>query len=317
MHVLHSLAVAPLLGLWPSASARCAPFTGIQRDTLTPPQTTVVPDTLPARDTITARDTTSPRDTTTRAARRRVRDSVATLGAVRVTARRAEQPRVPALQAITLPATAGITAQRAAETVNVVDPEDLAKYLPSVFVRKRNYGDTQATLQTRVWGVSSSARTLVFADGVPLTALVANNNTIGGPRWGLVAPIEISRVDLMFGPFSAAYAGNSLGAVMEITTRLPDHFEGTINQTGALQGFDLYGTRSTYGTSETQGAVGDRVRPLRVLAQRRLSGQSQPATHVRHQRERAGRNDGSVRGREQARRTGERARRDGGCCTRT
>ena len=60
------------------------------------------------------------------------------------------------------------------------------KYLPSIFLRKRNYGDTQATMATRVWGVSSSARSLIFADGVPLTALIANNNTIGGPRWGLV-----------------------------------------------------------------------------------------------------------------------------------
>ena len=62
------------------------------------------------------------------------------------------------------------------------------KYLPSVFLRKRNNGDTQATMATRVWGVSSSARSLIFADGVPLTALIANNNTIGGPRWGLVSP---------------------------------------------------------------------------------------------------------------------------------
>src|SRR6185312_1797141 len=95
------------------------------------------------------------------------------------------------------------------QTVNALDTEDAVKYLPSVFLRKRNNGDTQATMATRVWGFSSSARSLIFADGVPLTALIANNTTIGGPRWGLVSPAEIARIDRMMGPFSAAYPGNS------------------------------------------------------------------------------------------------------------
>ena len=126
------------------------------------------------------------------------------------------------------------------------------KYLPSVFLRKRNNGDTQATLATRVWGTSSSARSLIFADGVPLTALIANNNTIGGPRWGLVVAGRDRAHRHDEGPFSAAYAGNSMGAVMEITTRLPKKLEGSIKQTQALQRFDLYGTkRQTSRPSQT------------------------------------------------------------------
>ena len=89
-----------------------------------------------------------------------------------------------------------MSAQRVQETVNTVDTEDAVKYLPSIFLRKRNNGDTQATLATRVWGTSSSARTLIFADGIPLTALIANNNTIGGPRWGLVSPDEIEPLEV-------------------------------------------------------------------------------------------------------------------------
>ena len=42
--------------------------------------------------------------------------------------------------------------------MNIIDTEDAVKYMPSVFLRKRNNGDTQATMATRVWGVSSSAR---------------------------------------------------------------------------------------------------------------------------------------------------------------
>ena len=115
--------------------------------------------------------------------------------------------------------TESITAARAVEVVNVVDTEDVLKYMPSIFLRKRNYGDTQAVMASRVWGVSSSARTLVYGDGVILTALIANNNNIGAPRWGLIAPAEIERMDMMYGPFAAQYPGNSMGAVLEITTR--------------------------------------------------------------------------------------------------
>jgi iron complex outermembrane recepter protein len=209
------------------------------------------------------------------------RDSVRRLDGVRVTATRTAPAPVPALQRLTLPVTASVTAERAQQTVNVVDAEDAVKYLPSVFLRKRNIGDTQATMGTRVWGVSSSARSLVFADGVPLTALIANNNTIGGPRWGLVSPEEIARVDMMYGPFSAAYAGNAVGAVMEITTRLPEQLEGSLSQTQALQRFDLYGTRDTYSTAQTTAHVGHRVGRLALWASGSYqNSHSQPLLYV-------------------------------------
>ncbi len=155
--------------------------------------------------------------------------------------------------------TESVTATRIEDTINILDPEDAVKYLPSVFLRKRNAGDTQAVMATRVWGVSSSARSLVYADGVLLTALIANNNNIGGPRWGLVAPAEIERVDLMYGPYAAAYAGNSMGAVMEITTRLPEKFEASLLQTFAFQTFSQYDTHDTYRTSQTAATVGSRA----------------------------------------------------------
>ncbi|MEO7457881.1 MAG: TonB-dependent receptor [Gemmatimonadaceae bacterium] len=194
------------------------------------------------------------------------RDSAAKLGTVKVTAERSEALKGKPMQSMTLPVSASITARKAEQTINVVDAEDAVKYLPSVFLRKRNNGDTQAVMGTRVWGVSSSARSLVFADGVPLSALIANNNNIGGPRWGLVSPAEIQRIDMMYGPFSAAYAGNSMGAVMEITTRMPDSLTASISQTQALQHFDLYGTRDTYGTRQTTGDVGNRFGKFSVLA---------------------------------------------------
>jgi iron complex outermembrane receptor protein len=205
------------------------------------------------------------------------RDTAVTITGVTVTAAAEKKSVTRAV----MPVTRTVTAEHARETVNLVDPEDVLKYQPSIFLRKRNNGDTQSTVATRVWGTSSSARTLIFADGVPITALIANNNTIGGPRWGLVNPEEIRRIDIMYGPFSAAYAGNSMGAVMEITTRLPERLEGSISQTQSLQTFSLYGTKDTYSTAQTQGHIGDRFGKLSLWASGLYANSfSQPLSYV-------------------------------------
>ena len=167
-----------------------------------------------------------------------------------------------------------------------------------------------------MWGTSSSARSLIFADGVPLTALIANNNTIGGPRWGLVAPAEIERIDMMMGPFSAAYAGNSMGAVMEITTRLPEKLEGSIKQTQALQTFDLYGTQQDASARRRPTREPRRsVRQARVLGERELPEEPQPAARYVTSASIPDRHDGRVSREEQARRAGERARRERAAAT--
>ena len=208
-------------------------------------------------------------------------DTAVTLGQMTITAEAVHEVRVQTMQRLTLPAVATITAAAARQTVNLVDPEDAVKYLPSVFIRKRNYGDTQSTMATRVWGLSSSARSLVFADGVPLSALIANNNTIGGPRWGLISTEEIARIDLMYGPFSAAYAGNSMGAVMEITTRQPDSLEGSIEQTQAVQRFSLYGTSRTFSTAQTNATLGNRFGKFSFWASGSYQdSHAQPLTYV-------------------------------------
>lgn len=208
-------------------------------------------------------------------------DSTVTLGTVTVTATTANEEHVTVLQRLTLPATIGIGAKKIEQTVNIIDTEDAVKYLPSLFVRKRNYGDTQATLASRVWGVSSSARSLVFADDVPITALIANNNTLGGPRWGMISPEEIARVDVMYGPYSAAYSGNSIGAVLAITTRQPDRLEAAVEQSQALQRFSLYGTDRTFGTRQTTAIVGNRFGKLSFwISGNHQNSNSQPLTYV-------------------------------------
>ncbi|GAB2576203.1 TonB-dependent receptor [Dyella jejuensis] len=167
--------------------------------------------------------------------------------------------RVPPASAPDFPATeVSVTAAQIEATVNAVDAEDAAKYLPSVFIRKRNEGDTQPVLATRDWGINSSARTLVYIDDIPISALIANNNTIGAPRWGMVSPDEIDHIDMLYGPFSAAYPGNAMGGVMRIVTRTPDQPEVTIEQTEAIQSFNLYGTHGNDSTSKTSVTAGGR-----------------------------------------------------------
>jgi iron complex outermembrane receptor protein len=176
---------------------------------------------------------------------------------------------------------ASVTRKQIEQQVNIVDTEDAVKYMPSLFVRKRNNGDTQAVLQTRTYGVSSSARSLVYADDLLLTALIGNDNNIGAPRWGLVAPEEIDRVDFLYGPFSAQYPGNSMGGVLKITTRMPEKLEVTAKETVALQDFSLWGTSNTFWTNNFAATAGDKINDFSwFVSGNWLRGTTQPLTYV-------------------------------------
>ena len=172
---------------------------------------------------------------------------------------------------------ASIDAATIATTINARNVEDTLKYLPSLVVRKRHIGDSQAPLATRTSGLGASARSLIYADGAILSALVGNNNTSASPRWNLVSTEEIARVDVLYGPFSAAYPGNSIGAVVNITTRLPDRFEGTLVAGTTVQQFDLYGTHRTLPAYQLGGTLGDRFGPLALFASAdHVDSRSQP-----------------------------------------
>ena len=77
-------------------------------------------------------------------------------------------PVSPQIDRYAPPQTIESTDQRKIEdTTNIIDSGDAVKYMPSLLLRKRNYGDTQPTLATRTWGINSSARTLVYVDDIP------------------------------------------------------------------------------------------------------------------------------------------------------
>ncbi|WP_066590818.1 TonB-dependent receptor [Sphingomonas pruni] len=176
---------------------------------------------------------------------------------------------------------ASIDAGTIARTVNAMNVEDVIKYLPSLIVRKRHIGDTQAPLATRTAGLGASARSLIYADGALLSALIGNNNTSASPRWSAVSPQEVTRIDVLYGPFSAAYPGNSIGAVVNITTRLPDQLEATATAGVSVQTYDLYGRRDTYPAYQAGLTIGDRFGPLAVFASYdHVTSHSQPISYV-------------------------------------
>jgi len=154
--------------------------------------------------------------------------------------------------------TESITARQAADTVNAMTTEDVVKYLPNVLVRRRYIGDTQAPMSSRTTGINASARTLIIADGIWLSTYVNNNNQNGSPQWFMVAPEEIERIDVMYGPFSAMYPGNSYGAVTEITTRMPKRFEAGAKIGAASQSFGQYATSDRYPSMQASAMIGNR-----------------------------------------------------------
>jgi len=152
----------------------------------------------------------------------------------------------------------GITSIEIERRVNATDAEDALKYLPSLNVRKRYIGDyDHAVLATRASGTGNSARSLVYADGILISNLLGNGATFT-PRWGLVTPEEIDRVDVLYGPFSAAYPGNSVGAVVDYVTRMPNELEVRANVSTFGQDFQIYSTEGDFSGQQVSASVGNR-----------------------------------------------------------
>ena len=178
--------------------------------------------------------------------------------------------------------TESVTSEKIDSTINAMTAEDTIKYLPSIQVRKRYIGDTNAPVGWRTSGTSASARGLIYADGILLSSLLGNNNgNTGSPRWNMVSPSEIERVDVMYGPFSAAYAGNSIGGVIDITTRMPEKFEAGADIKSTWQDYGFYGKKKMFDSQEYSFNVGDRYKDLSFRFDvSHLDSHSQPIAFV-------------------------------------
>lgn len=168
---------------------------------------------------------------------------------------KADKPAVPANVPST---TESVTAKQIAESVNSVSSAGALLYVPSVHVRERFIGDVNGGLAMRMYGVNSSAETIVYADGLLLSNFLTNS-CCPGPRWGLVSPESIDRVDVMYGPFSALYPGNSVGGVVLMTTHMPTRFEAHAKADVFTENFKLYGTDKSFSGAHGAATIGSKA----------------------------------------------------------
>jgi len=168
---------------------------------------------------------------------------------------KADKPAVPA----NVPSTVeSVTARQIAESVNSVSSAGALLYVPGVHVRERFIGDVNGGLAMRMYGVNSSAETIVYADGLLLSNFLTNS-CCPGPRWGMVSQAEIDRVDVMYGPFSALYPGNSVGGVVLMTTHMPSKFEAHAKADAFVENFKLYGTDKNFAGAHGAVTVGNKL----------------------------------------------------------
>ncbi|WP_233834600.1 TonB-dependent receptor [Paraburkholderia sp. ZP32-5] len=159
---------------------------------------------------------------------------------------------------------------------NVVNTEDVLKYMPNLAVRKRFIGDLNSIIAVRGTSNTQSARGLVYADGLLLSNLLGNSYSFP-PRWSMVFPDEIQQVDVIYGPFSALYPGNSLGATVLISTRMPKQFEVNADVKAFTQHFSLFGVNQNFNGSEASASIGDRIGKFSyLLGVNHLENTSQP-----------------------------------------
>lgn len=170
-----------------------------------------------------------------------------------------------------------ITAEQA-EAINTVTAEDIIRYEPNLVVRRRYVGDSNGVVGIRGTNMFQTARTLVYADGLPLHSLLETRWN-GAPRWSLVAADEIESVEVIYGPFSAEYSGNAMGGVINIDTRLPSTREFHVEAGAFAQDFQYLGADDTYVGNREFISYGDRYDDLSLyLFHNRVDNESQPMT---------------------------------------
>jgi iron complex outermembrane recepter protein len=139
--------------------------------------------------------------------------------------------------------------------VNAFNTEDLMKYAPNFFVRKRYSGDSNGVPGFRGTHSTQSARTLVMVDGFVVSNFLGNSFGFS-PKWGVVGPGEVRQFDIVYGPYSSRYAGNSMGGIVNITTRDPLATEAFATVQGFSQGFEQFSTDANYQGHSVEAGFG-------------------------------------------------------------
>lgn len=155
-----------------------------------------------------------------------------------------------------LPNSTASKTARDLEQQNIFNPEDALQYLPSTTVRKRYFGDRNANLGGRSFGTLEPGRALVYLDGYLISSFLGR---FDAPRWNMVNNESIERVDMLYGPYSAIYPGNSIGTTAVITERKPKGFEFSAGIKYNHQSFDEYGTHDSYEGTMSSARLASRL----------------------------------------------------------
>lgn len=141
--------------------------------------------------------------------------------------------------------------------LNLPETGDALQHLPNLFLRKRFIGDKNALTSIRGTSNRQPGRTLVIADGMVLSNFLGTGFG-NSPRWFLIAPEEIEKIAVSYGPYSSLYAGNSIGGTVLFTTKLPTSFHAAARAQWFVNDFSEYGTREAYRGHSAYVSVGDR-----------------------------------------------------------
>jgi len=166
------------------------------------------------------------------------------------------------------------------DRINAVETSDIFKYMPGSYLRKLYPGATNSPLVIRGNNSELTARTLVLMDGIRISDFLAAGNS-NGPKWGMCAPQEIERVDVIYGPFSAALPGNSLSGTALITTHYPDKMEVEVNPQYFYQNFRQYNTNEDITGYNAYVSFGNKVGKLSYdVWYNRLESDIQPISYM-------------------------------------
>ena len=176
-----------------------------------------------------------------------------------------EEDIVEAPAAVKVPAVVESITREDLEKITVLDTGDVFRYMPGLYVRKIGIGGTNAPLIIRGNHSQMTARTLVLADGMMLSNCLASGHG-NAPRWITVAPEEIERVDVIYGPYSALYSGNALGGAAIITTRFPEKRKVAAKTSYMYHNFHKYKTDYDLDGYTAHVSYGDRFGKFRVFA---------------------------------------------------
>lgn len=139
---------------------------------------------------------------------------------------------------------------------NLFNPEDALQYLSNTTVRKRYIGDRNALVGGRSFGTLQPSRALVYLDGYLISNFLGR---FDAPRWNMISPEAIERVDVLYGPYSALYPGNSIGTTVVVTQQTPRALEIAGRVVGYQQRFQQYGQADRFDGHQVSLHLGQRL----------------------------------------------------------